>query len=256
MLDEIVAHKREETRERQAHRPLSRLQELAAARPPARPFGAALRGADVAVIAEVKRRSPSKGPLAPGLVPADTARLYEGAGAAAISVLTDARYFGASLDDLEAVRGAVDTPVLRKDFILGEYQVLESRAFGADALLLIAAALGRDDLSDLVEYARILGMEALVEVHDEAELDAALDAGAPLIGINNRDLRTFETDLGTTRRLAPLVPDRHLVVSESGIRERRQVEELRRLGVRAVLVGEALVTAPSPAAKLRELAGR
>lgn len=255
ILDDILAHKREEVRRQQERTPLGELQERAGAQPPARSLRHALSGGDIRVIAEVKRRSPSKGELAAGLDPARTAGAYADFGAAAISVLTDEKFFGGDLGDLEAVRAAVDLPVLRKDFVLGEYQVLQSRAHGADAVLLIVAALDRDDLSRLLEYTRILGMDALVEAHTAEEMDMTLDCGAGIVGINNRDLRTFETDLETTRRLAPLVPDGHVLVSESGIHSREQVVELQKLGVNAVLVGEALVSAPDPARKLRELMG-
>lgn len=255
ILDEILANKREEVRRQQEAEPLGELQALAAAQPPPRSFRHALSGTDVRVIAEVKRRSPSKGVLAPDLDPVALAGTYSTYGAAAISVLTDEKYFDGTLADLRAVRAAVDLPLLRKDFIIGQYQVLQARAYGADAVLLIAGTLDRDDLRDLLGYARDLGMDALVEVHNEEDLDIALDSGAPIIGINNRDLRTFETGLETTRRLAPLVPTEHLIVSESGIHSREQVESLRELGVRAVLVGEALASAPDPGAKLRELVG-
>ena len=255
ILEEILAHKREELHERQARVPLGELQEKAARQGPVRSLRGALEGGEVRVIAEVKRRSPSKGVLAAELDPARVAGTYADYGAAAISVLTDGRYFGGSLEDLDAVRREVELPILRKDFTLSGYQVVEARAHGADAVLLIVAALDPDDLSDLLEEARLLGMDALVEVHTEEELERALDCGAPLVGINNRELRTFETDLDTTRRLAPLVPDGHLVVSESGIRTREHVEEMGRLGVHAVLVGEALVSAPSAGEKLRELVG-
>jgi indole-3-glycerol phosphate synthase len=253
LLDEILEHKSGELRERQTRVPLGLLQERAAEQPPARSMARALVGGGVRVIAEVKRRSPSKGLLAAELDPARTAGTYAAYGAAAISVLTDEKFFAGSLEDLEAVRRAVDLPVLRKDFVLSGYQVVEARAHGADAVLLIVAALDPDSLSDLLQEARLLGMDALVEVHTEEEMEAALDCGAPLIGVNNRDLRTFVTDLETTRRLAPMVPDGHVLVSESGIHSREQVEELGRLGVHAVLVGEALVSAPSAGEKLREL---
>ncbi len=253
ILDEILAHKRQEIAERRERVSLTELQTRAAAQQPARSLISALTGDEIRVIAEVKRRSPSRGLLAAELDPALTAATYARHGAAAISVLTDEKFFGGSLEDLEAVRCVVDLPILRKDFILNEYQVIESRAYGADALLLIAGVLDADDLSDLLEEARVLGMDALVEVHTEAEMEMALGCGAPLIGVNNRDLATFTTDIETTCRLAPLVPDAHTLVSESGIHSREQLEMLRGLGVHAVLVGEALVSAPSAAAKLQEL---
>jgi len=253
ILDEILAHKREELRQRQQDTPLGALQELAATQAPPRSLRAALTGGRVRVIAEVKRRSPSRGLLVANLDPARTATTYANHGAAAISVLTDEKYFGGSLADLQSVRRAVDLPILRKDFVLNGYQVVEARAYGADAVLLIAAALDADDLNDLLEETRVLRMDALVEVHTEEELELALGCGAPLIGINNRDLQTFTSDLETTRRLAPLVADGHVLVSESGIHSGAQVRELARLGIHAVLVGEALVTASSAAEKLREL---
>ncbi len=255
ILDEILTHKRGEVAARRSEVPLAQLQEFAAQQAPARPFGDALRGGDVRVIAEVKRRSPSKGTLAPELDPARMAGTYADFGAAAISVLTDEKFFGGSLDDLAAVRREVSLPLLRKDFILGEYQVLETRAYGADAVLLIAGVLDRDDLARLIEYSCLLGMDALVEVHTEEDLDLALGSAAPIIGINNRDLTTFQTNLETTCKLAPLVPPEHVLVSESGIHTREQMESLGKLGVNAVLVGEALVSARSAAEKLRELVG-
>ncbi len=255
ILDEILEHKRQELERRMREVPLGRLRELAEAREPPRSLSRALSGPEVAVIAEVKRRSPSAGELDTHLDPARLAGIYAANGAAAISVLTDERYFGGTLEDLAAVRREVDVPVLRKDFVINEYQVMEARAHGADVVLLIVRALDKDYLADLLEYTRELRMEALVEVHDEAELETALDCGAPIIGVNNRDLATFHTDLEVTRRLAPLVPDEHLLVSESGIRTREQVQSLKALGVAAVLVGESLVRSGDPAAKLRELVG-
>ncbi len=253
ILDEIVAHKREEVQARQSRTTLTVLQELVAAQPPARSLLDALRRPGVQVIAEVKRRSPSAGQLAANVDPAGQATTYARFGAAAISVLTDERFFGGTLADLEEVRRHVSLPVLRKDFVLNQYQVLESRAHGADAVLLIAAVLDASDLGDLLEYSRMLGMDAHVEVHDASELETALGVGAPLIGINNRDLRTFQTDLRTTCELAPLVPPEHVLVSESGISSRADVQLLASVGVSAVLVGEALMRAPDPEAAVREL---
>lgn len=255
ILDEILANKREELEARQREVPLSELQERAAKQPRARSLAESLSGTDVRVIAEVKRRSPSAGEMAADLDPARMAALYAANGASAVSVLTDRKYFNGSLDDLTAVREAVDIPILRKDFVLNEYQVIESRAYGADAVLLIVRALDPDDLSDLLEYARLLGMDALVEVHTEREMEVALDCGAPVIGVNNRDLSTFTTDLEVTRGLAPMVPDGHVLVSESGIGTREQIVTLKGMGVRAVLVGESLVRSSDPARKLRELVG-
>ncbi|MFL5734086.1 MAG: indole-3-glycerol phosphate synthase TrpC [Chloroflexia bacterium] len=205
------------------------------------------------VIAEIKRRSPSKGVLRAGLDPATIAAIYEQNGAAAISVLTDSHFFGGSYHDLAAARGAVSLPVLCKDFIVEPYQVVEAFQAGADALLLIAAVLDNSTLRDCRQIASTLGMAALVEVHNEAELRSALDAGAEIVGINNRDLRTFQVDLGTTAALAPLVPHDVLLVSESGIRDASDRERLRDLGAAAILVGESLITAPDTAAATRAM---
>jgi indole-3-glycerol phosphate synthase len=223
---------------------------------PARDFAAALRpraGARVRLIAEVKRRSPSKGLLRADLDPVAQARTCAAAGAAALSVLTDARYFGGSLEDLVAVRAAVDRPVLRKEFILDEYQLWEARAAGADAVLLIVAALGPPALRDLFHAATGIGLGTLVEAHTEAELEAAISLGAPVVGVNNRNLHTLETHLETSLRLLPLIPPGPVVVSESGIATRADVERVVAAGAHAVLVGESLVRAPDVAAAVREL---
>lgn len=253
MLDRIVATKQQEVA---ALRP--RLQELkAAAEAAATPssFEAALRaGANVAVIAEVKRRSPSAGEIRAAAAAADVARVYASAGAAAISVLTDADWFGGALSDLESVHGAIDVPLLRKDFTIDPVQVYEARASGAAAVLLIVRILEDDLLRDLHALASDLGLDVLVEVHDETELERATVAGAAIIGVNNRDLSTFTTDLGVTERLAPLMPAGSVLVGESGIREVSAVERLAAAGVDAVLVGEALMRASDPAARLREFA--
>ncbi len=256
VLDEIVAHKRQEVAAARERLPLSELERRLDEAPPPRPFAPALRRRGLALIAEVKARSPSRGVLRPGLEPVSLALAYARAGAAAISVLTDERYFGGSLEHLRQVRQALPDgpPLLRKDFVLDPYQVYEARAAGADAVLLIVAALSRPELKGLLETARSLGMDALVEVHDEREVEAALSAGATLVGINNRDLRTFRVDLATTARLRPLLPSGVTVVAESGIHTREDAAKLAALGVHAVLVGEALVTAPDPEAKARELA--
>ncbi len=208
-----------------------------------------------AVIAEVKRRSPSKGDLRPDLDPAALGRAYAEAGAFAISVLTEPDFFGGSLEDLRAVREAVEIPVLRKDFVVDPYQVWEARAWGADLVLLIAAVLG-PRLGEFVDLCRIVGVEPLVEVHDEGELDLALVSGARFLGINNRNLATFEVSLDVTRRLLPRIPDDRVVVSESGLRSAADLDELEALGVRAFLIGEALVTAPDPGEALRRLVER
>lgn len=222
-------------------------------------LSAALSGGDrVAVMAEFKRRSPSAGPLAAGEAPVEVAAAYLDAGAVALSVLTDAQDFHGSLGDLESVAAASPgTPVLRKDFLVHPIQLLEARAAGASAALLIAAMLDDAELADLLDTATELGLEALVEVHTESELERALAAGARLIGINNRDLQRLETDLQVTTRLAPLVPPGAVVVSESGIRSADDVRRARDAGAHAVLVGEALLRRPAEerVALLAELAG-
>lgn len=256
ILAEIVAHKRQELDAARERVPLAELQRRLPQAPPVRPFAAALGRPRLALIAEVKARSPSRGVLRPGLEPVPLALAYAGAGAAAISVLTDEKYFAGSLEHLRQVRAALPDgpPLLRKDFIIDPYQVLEAREAGADALLLIVASLERDQLKSLLQATTELGMDALVEVHDEAELEAALWAGARVVGINNRDLRTFQVDLETTARLRPLIPPGVIVVAESGIHTRDDAARLAAMGVDAILVGEALVTAPDPAGKARELA--
>jgi len=255
MLDEILAHKRREIES------LKRNPELAAPPPlPAgkrRGFAAAIRSSgEIRLIAEIKRRSPSRGNLRPELDPAELAFSYEQAGAAAVSVLTDTEFFGGSLEDLQQARRVCSLPLLRKDFLLDEVQIWQSvKEASADAILLIAAALGEQRLVELLAEARRFGLDGLVEVHSESEVESALSAGAEVIGINNRDLRTFSVDLETTARLRGLIPPGKIVVSESGIHFRRDVERLQALGVDAILVGEALMQSPDPAAKIRELLG-
>ncbi|MGH2364323.1 MAG: indole-3-glycerol phosphate synthase TrpC [Chloroflexota bacterium] len=253
ILDEILAHKREELATIRAALPLDEVRRMAADQPPARAFRQALEGSELAVIAEVKRRSPSAGVIRAQAEPAAVAAVYEAAGASAVSVLTDAQYFGGCADDLRAVRRRIGLPVLRKDFTLDAYQLWEARAMGADAILLIVRALPPSQLSDLIALAGELGMASLVEVHEEREADAAVAAGASIIGINNRDLGRMVTDLATTERLRPRIPPGQLVVSESGISSRAQVERVLAVGVDAVLVGEALMAAGDPAAALRAL---
>jgi len=222
--------------------------------PPRDPMSA-LRGPGSSVIAEVKRRSPSKGDLAEIADPAVLARHYAAGGAAAISVLTEERRFGGSLDDLRAVRAAVDVPLLRKDFVVEPYQVLESRAAGADLVLLIVAALDDDLLRELHDQARALGMTVLVEVHDEAETARAVDLGAELVGVNARNLRTLDVDPDTFGRLAPLVPADRALVAESGISSPVDVKRYVAEGARAVLVGEALVKDGDPEGAVRAMSG-
>jgi indole-3-glycerol phosphate synthase len=254
-LDRILADKREELASAMRSVPFAELKARLPQAPPPRPFGEALRGDTVRLIAEVKKASPSRGVLREQFDPLALARAYAGAGAAAVSVLTDERHFQGSLDHLASIRQALlqGPPLLRKDFLFDHYQLYEARVHGADAVLLIAAVLNSALLAQLLGLVRALDMEALVEVHDELELERALMASATLVGINNRDLRTFKVDLATTERLRPLVPAGVTVVAESGILTRGDVERLRTADVDAVLIGEALVTAPDPAAKIREL---
>ncbi len=211
------------------------------------------RGGPVRVVAEVKRASPSAGAIATGLDAPAQARRYEGAGAAAVSVLTDGPGFGGSLEDLSAVRAAVGIPLLRKDFIVDGYQLLEARLHGADAALLIVAALPGDALPRLLDECHALGLAALVEVHDEPEAEAALAAGARLVGVNNRDLRTFVVDLAVSERILPALPASVKGVAESGVRTADDVRRLRRAKAANLLVGEALVRAEDPAKLLGEM---
>jgi indole-3-glycerol phosphate synthase len=234
-------------------RAVDRLIERAQREPPARPFRGALEGIGLSVIAEVKRRSPSKGQLAPHLDPAVLAKDYAAGGAACISVLTDDEFFGGSAADLQAARAAVDLPVLRKDFTVSDRDVCDARIMGADAVLLIAAALDDEELFAYRTLAGELGLAALVEVHDEAELDRAAAAGADLIGVNQRDLVTFDVDRERAVRLAGRMPSGVVTVAESGVVASDDASALRAAGYDAVLVGESLVTAGDPAAKVREL---
>ncbi len=254
ILARILRTKKAEVACRRAQRPPSELRARLRDAPPPRDFAAALAGPEVALIAEVKRASPSRGPLRPDLDPADLAVRYARAGAAALSVLTDWPFFRGSAADLRRARQAVPLPVLRKDFLLDPYQVLEARVWGADAVLLIAAALSPDRLRELLEATWSLGMAALVEVHDEGELEVALAAGARIVGVNHRDLRTFQVDLSRSARLLPRLPADVLGVAESGIAAPADVRRVAAAGARAVLVGEALVRAPDPEAAARALA--
>jgi len=222
--------------------------------PAAPPFATALRGETVAVIAEVKRRSPSKGDIAPGLSAADQAIAYERGGAAAVSVLTEPQHFGGSLDDLAAVRSRVTLPLLRKDFIVDRLQLVEARGAGASAVLLIARALAPETLLTLAEEARALSLETLIEVRDAAELVRALDAGADVIGINNRDLESLVIDASTSLRLLPHVPPDRPAVAESGMRTREDVERVAAAGADAVLVGSSLSGVADPAGAVAALA--
>lgn len=253
-LDTILAaHRAEAGRDR---RPLDQLVSAAAAEPPARGFARALAGADgLAVIAEVKRRSPSKGDLNPDLDPAAVAGAYAAGGAACLSVLTDRDFFGGSPADLQAARAAVPLPVLRKDFTVSPADVCDARLMGADAVLLIVAALDDAELRDFQALAAEVGLDALVEVHDEPELDRALAAGATLVGVNQRDLFTFQVDHARALRVARSIPAGVLKVAESGIHTPADAKSLTAAGYEAILVGESLVTSPDPAQALRGLRG-
>ncbi len=253
VLEEIAAHKRAELDTLRRSVPDHVVAERARFAPPARPFAGALRRPGLSVVAEVKAASPSAGILREHLNPAELARAYAQGGARGLSILTDRRFFRGSPEHLQAAREAVALPVLRKDFTLDAYHVYEARALGADAVLLLASLLSERQLSSLRALVEALGMEALVEVHTEGELDRALGSGARLVGINNRDLRTFRVDLTTTERLRPRIPDGVLVLSESGIETPEDVRRLWDAGVQAVLVGTALVRSPDPAGKLQEL---
>ena len=253
MLNKIIAEKREEVEQRRRDVPLSSLKERLARRKAPLDFALALGGGSTKLIAEVKKASPSRGLLCPDFNPVELAKTYAHAGAAAISVLTESNYFQGSLEHLAAIREEVGLPLLRKDFIFDRYQIYESGAYGADALLLIVAILSQEQLEELLSLSRSLGLSCLVEVHNEAEVERALLSGAEIIGINNRDLNTFEVDINTTRRFRPLIPGERIVVSESGIRSREDVERLKEWGVNAVLVGEALVTTGDIPTRIREL---
>jgi len=257
ILEKIIEVKRREVVVRKAAKPLADLEKMIAGRPPARDFKAALAAAaGCAIIAEVKRRSPSRGLLRADFDPIRIALEYESHGAAAVSVLTDETFFGGSDADLSVVGSAVTLPVLRKEFIIDPYQVYETRAIGADALLLIAAILTEGQLREYRDLAASLGLAALVEIRDREELEKALSTGAEIIGINNRDLKTFQTDLQTTVALAPLIPKDRIAVSESGIRNRQDIDTLTKAGIRAFLIGETLIAAPEIGPKLKELLGK
>jgi len=255
-LETIAEHVREEVKSRRVRTPVAALRERPLFAQPTRGFAASLAGGSRRsrhIVAEVKRASPSQGLIRQDFDAVALAREFAAAGASALSVLTEERFFQGSLDYLERIKQEVGLPLLRKDFILDEYQLFEARSFGADAVLLIVALLDLSMLQELLASAGSLSLDALVEVHTEEELSAALKAGAKLIGINNRDLKSFEVRLETTERLLPLVPPGILVVCESGIDSPERIEKFERLGVHAFLIGEALMRAPRPGDKLREL---
>ncbi|MFS8478169.1 MAG: indole-3-glycerol phosphate synthase TrpC [Micromonosporaceae bacterium] len=253
MLDEILAGVREDVEERARRVPLEQVKEQAAAAPPPRDAYSLLRAPGVGVIAEVKRASPSAGQLADIPDPAALAREYAAGGARCISVLTERRRFGGSLEDFAAVRAAVDVPLLRKDFVVSSYQVHEARAYGADMVLLIVAALEQNVLTGLLERIESLGMTALVEVHTEDEADRALAAGARVIGINARNLRTLTVDRSVFDRIAPGIPNHVVKIAESGVRGPHDLIRYAAAGADAVLVGEGLVTKKSPREAVAEL---
>lgn len=259
ILKKILDHKRGELAAAKAAMPLSELRARITEQPPARGFAASLeRTASVgrtAIIAEVKKGSPSKGVIRADFDPLAISSVYAENGASCLSVLTDAHFFLGNLAYLSEIRKAVDIPILRKDFIFDPYQVYEARVAGADAILLIAAMLDLPRLRELASLACELALDVLLEVHDEGELGVALETGCKVIGINNRSLRTFVTDLSTTERLAPLLPANRLIVSESGINTRDDIARLRRAGAKAFLIGESLMREPDMGAKLRELLG-
>ena len=253
VLDEIISGVREDVEARRAQVPIELLKEKAERMASARDVYAALKTQDVCVIAEIKRASPSKGALAPIEDPAALAIAYEAGGAHCISVLTEERRFNGSLDDLRKVRAAVDIPVLRKDFIITSYQLWEARAYGADMALLIVAALEQEALVSLIERARSLGLSALVEVHDEPEVERALAAGATIIGVNSRNLKTLEVDRGVFARLAPMIPANCVRIAESGIRDAHDLIEYAEQGADAVLVGESVATSKDPQSAVHDL---
>jgi indole-3-glycerol phosphate synthase len=255
LLLKLVAEARAEVERRRAVMPEARLERLAAALPAPRDFAGALRGERLAVIAEAKARTPLMGELAEDYSPARLASIYTAGGAAALSILCQETSFGGRPEHLAEARGVTDLPIMRKDFVVTEHQVLEARAYGADAVLLIVAALEPARLRELLELARGLGMEALIEVHTEAEVVTALEAEARLVGVNHRDLTTFQVDVRLTERLRPLVPPEVALVAESGIHTGADARRMRQAGADAILVGEALMRAPDPVARLRELSG-
>jgi indole-3-glycerol phosphate synthase len=255
ILDDIVHAKREEVAEHRRKRSLEALTDAALYHAPRRSFGAALAAPGRAIVAEVKKASPSRGVIRADFDPVRIARDYAASGARALSVLTDAPFFQGSLAYLEAIRHVVDRPLLRKDFLLDAYQLHEARAFGADAVLLIAAILPGEALRDMIAGAIALGLDALVEVHSQPELERAARCQARLLGINNRDLRTFVTRLEVAESLAPLAPREATVVAESGLKTVADLERLEAAGVRAFLIGETLMGAADPGAALRALLG-
>lgn len=256
ILDDIVVSRRIDLASTMQKVPLDRMMTMSRRAPAPLSLSSAIKGKRIDLIAEVKKASPSRGVICENFDPVRLASVYASNGAAAISVLTEPKYFLGSITDLQAIRinmGKRHLPLLRKDFIFDVYQVYEARAYGADSLLLIAAILDDGLLAELLALAKLLGMDCLVETHDEADLEKALACGARIIGINNRDLHTFKVDISVTRQLRKRIPADRLVVSESGIKTAQDIAFMRDLGINAVLVGEALVSASDPAMKIREL---
>jgi indole-3-glycerol phosphate synthase len=254
-LEDIVEATHTEIGRRRVERPIEALAE--GLEPPGRgrPFSEALIAPGVSLIAEMKRASPSRGPIRPGASVTEIVRAYDAGGASACSILTEPQFFGGSLDDLREARAAVSLPLLRKDFIVDEYQLVEARLAGADAALLIVAATGPELLGDLLQFGHELGLDLLVEVHDEEDVEIAVEAGAEIVGINNRNLKTLEVDPDTVLRLLSDIPAGTVVVAESGISNPADVRRLEEAGVDAILVGEALMSAPDPAQAARTLLG-
>jgi indole-3-glycerol phosphate synthase len=252
-LDEIVQATRDSLARRKRERPISELEQELQERSEGRPFQEALSHPGTSLIAEYKRRSPSAGLIREGSSVTELVQAYESGGAAAISVLTEETHFGGSLDDLYEARRATQLPILRKDFSVDLYQLYEAKLAGADAVLLVVGALRKDDLERLYAEAQALDLDAIVEVHDQEELERALELDVDVIGINNRNLEDFTVDIQTTVDLLAAIPTGKTVVSESGIRTRQEIEELERVGVDAVLIGETLMRAPDPEQAVREL---
>ena len=256
ILDTIIAHKQKELQIEAEQVPLATLKSKLANLPPTKDFRCAIAQSDnINLIAEVKKKSPSKGIIREDFDPIQIAETYAKNGAAAISVLTDVRFFDGRLDYLSSIRQVVDVPLLRKDFTIDPYHIYQARVAGADAILLIVAALTKDQLREFMDIAESLSLASLVEVHTDTELEIALDVEAEIIGINNRDLRTFHTDLATTFSLREFLPTGKVVVSESGIYTRADVESLREAGVNAILVGESLMRSPDIGEQVRKLIG-
>jgi indole-3-glycerol phosphate synthase len=256
ILDIIIENRREEVARQKEILPLGELRHMLADRPPTRDFDGAIRDRGCAVIAEVKRSSPSKGRIREDFDPVGIAGIYEGNGASAISILTERKFFEGSAAYIPQIGRAVGLPLLRKDFIIDAYQISETRALGGDALLLIARILEADELRNFIGLASELGLAALVEVHDEKDVEKAVSSGARIVGINNRDLKTFRTDLEVSARLARMVPKGVTVVSESGINSRNDIEKLMEAGIHVFLVGESLMREQDIGKKLRELLGK